>query len=39
MRDGERLGAIVEAVWPRTEIVAADAEAGLPLGENIPIQA
>jgi two-component system sensor histidine kinase RegB len=38
-RDGESSGAIVEAVWPRADIVAADAEAGRPLGENIPIQA
>jgi two-component system, sensor histidine kinase RegB len=37
--DGERSGAIVEAVWPRSAIVAEDAEAGKPLGENLPIEA
>ncbi len=37
--DAERSGAIVEAVWPRADIVAEQAEAGRPLGENIPIQA
>jgi two-component system sensor histidine kinase RegB len=36
---GERDGAIVECVWPRADIVAEEAEAGRPLGDNIPIQA
>jgi two-component system, sensor histidine kinase RegB len=38
-RDGDRDGAIVETVWPRSDIVAEDAEAGRPLGDNVPIQA
>jgi two-component system, sensor histidine kinase RegB len=32
--DGDRLGAIVEAVWPRGDIVAEEAEAGRPLGRT-----
>ncbi len=38
-RDGDRDGAIVETVWPRAEIVAEEAEAGRPLGDNIRIEA
>ena len=38
-RETARSGAIVEAVWPRGDIVSEDAEAGRPLGENVPIRA
>lgn len=36
---GERSGAIVEVVWPRLRISAESAEAGEPLGMNVPIEA
>jgi two-component system, sensor histidine kinase RegB len=37
--EGDRTGAIVEAVWPRASIVAEEAEAGRALGENRRIEA
>ncbi|MFW2542807.1 sensor histidine kinase RegB [Primorskyibacter sp. 2E107] len=36
---GERRGAVVEVVWPRSKIVADVAQAGGGLGENQPIEA
>ena len=39
LREGDRSGAVVEAVWPRGAIAAEDVEAGQPLGENKRIEA
>jgi two-component system sensor histidine kinase RegB len=38
-RDSDRSGAIVEAVWSRSAIAIEGAEAGEPLGSNLPIEA
>ncbi len=38
IRDGDRSGAIVEAVWPRSAIIAESAGVTDGLGENIPIE-